>query len=184
MSWPRRCRIGPEGTVTAGRATLGWIDDLPWGRSASALPVTTLWSSSWVLIRWGLEDEVSPLSFAGLRYALVSKTSWRWPPQRNGKSRSMWSSVLIMGRRLSPDQSRKINHLSARRGFGEGHPSANLTGSLPRALRRRGPWSASEAPSSPGPAPLRPPPAPVAGAVAGSAQGALHSEHPGDAQPG
>ena len=34
-----------------------------------ALFVTVLWSSSWVLIRWGLEDEgLPPLVFAALRY--------------------------------------------------------------------------------------------------------------------
>src|SRR5262249_20348361 len=30
------------------------------------------------------------------RKARFSRASWRWPPQRNGKSRSRWSSVLIM----------------------------------------------------------------------------------------
>jgi drug/metabolite transporter (DMT)-like permease len=35
-----------------------------------ALLVTVLWSSSWVLIRIGLQD-IPPLSFAGLRYALA-----------------------------------------------------------------------------------------------------------------
>ena len=32
-----------------------------------AFLVVTLWSSSWVLIKWGLED-IPPLTFAGLRY--------------------------------------------------------------------------------------------------------------------
>jgi drug/metabolite transporter (DMT)-like permease len=36
-----------------------------------ALLVTLLWSSSWVLIKWGLED-IAPLPFAGLRYALAA----------------------------------------------------------------------------------------------------------------
>ena len=38
-----------------------------------ALLVTVLWSSSWVLIRWGLDDEgLSPLMFAALRYGLAA----------------------------------------------------------------------------------------------------------------
>ena len=36
-----------------------------------ALFVTLLWSSSWVLIKFGLQ-EISPISFAGLRYTLAS----------------------------------------------------------------------------------------------------------------
>ncbi len=36
-----------------------------------ALFVTALWSSSWVLIKWGLAD-MEPLPFAGLRYALAA----------------------------------------------------------------------------------------------------------------
>lgn len=36
-----------------------------------ALFVTLLWSSSWVLIKWGLAD-IAPLPFAGLRYALAA----------------------------------------------------------------------------------------------------------------
>lgn len=38
---------------------------------AVALFVTLLWSSSWVLIKWGLVD-IAPLPFAGLRYALAA----------------------------------------------------------------------------------------------------------------
>jgi drug/metabolite transporter (DMT)-like permease len=39
----------------------------------TALFVTVLWSSSWILIRWGLDDEgLSPLVFAGARYLLAS----------------------------------------------------------------------------------------------------------------
>jgi drug/metabolite transporter (DMT)-like permease len=38
-----------------------------------ALFVTLLWSSSWVLIRWGLEGEaLPPLTFAALRYCLAA----------------------------------------------------------------------------------------------------------------
>ncbi len=35
-----------------------------------ALLVVTLWSSSWILIKWGLRD-IPPLTFAGLRYLLA-----------------------------------------------------------------------------------------------------------------
>jgi hypothetical protein len=38
--------------------------------------------------------------------------------------------VLIMGRRLSPDQSRKINRLSAGRSFGEGQVSVMWDGKV------------------------------------------------------
>jgi drug/metabolite transporter (DMT)-like permease len=38
-----------------------------------ALLVTFLWSSSWVLIRWGLDDEgLEPITFAALRYGLAA----------------------------------------------------------------------------------------------------------------
>ncbi len=43
------------------------------GAILTALFVTVLWSSSWILIRWGLDDEgLSPLVFAGIRYLLAS----------------------------------------------------------------------------------------------------------------
>jgi drug/metabolite transporter (DMT)-like permease len=37
-----------------------------------ALLVTFLWSTSWVLIKIGLDDELQPLTFAGLRYSLAA----------------------------------------------------------------------------------------------------------------
>jgi drug/metabolite transporter (DMT)-like permease len=38
-----------------------------------ALLVTVLWSSSWIMIRWGLDGEVlPPVMFAGLRYGLAA----------------------------------------------------------------------------------------------------------------
>lgn len=37
-----------------------------------ALLVTFLWSTSWVLIKIGLSDELPPLTFAGLRYTLAA----------------------------------------------------------------------------------------------------------------
>lgn len=40
---------------------------------ATAIAVTVLWSSSWILIRVGLDEEaLPPLTFAGLRYGLAS----------------------------------------------------------------------------------------------------------------
>lgn len=36
-----------------------------------AILVTVLWSSSWVLIKLGMDDRLPPLTFAGLRYALA-----------------------------------------------------------------------------------------------------------------
>ena len=40
---------------------------------ALAIIVTVLWSSSWVIIRFGLDDEgLTPLTFAGLRYATAA----------------------------------------------------------------------------------------------------------------
>lgn len=46
---------------------------------ALALFVTLLWSSSWVLIRWGLDDHgLRPLGFAGLRYGLAALVMGAW----------------------------------------------------------------------------------------------------------
>lgn len=43
------------------------------GALIAALFVTFLWSTSWVLIRWGLDGEsLSPIVFAGLRYLLAA----------------------------------------------------------------------------------------------------------------
>jgi len=40
---------------------------------AAALFVTVLWSSSWVIIRFGLDDQgLEPITFAGLRYATAA----------------------------------------------------------------------------------------------------------------
>ena len=39
----------------------------------AALFVTVLWSSSWIIIRFGLDDEgLTPLTFAGIRYGLAA----------------------------------------------------------------------------------------------------------------
>ncbi len=53
-----------------------------------ALLVTVLWSSSWVLIRWGLEDEgLPPLTFAALRYGLAASVLVVWVILREGRRR-------------------------------------------------------------------------------------------------
>src|SRR2546426_363202 len=60
------------------------------------------------------------------RKARFSRASWRWPPQRNGRTRSSWSKKVIIEPRFSPDQRRQINRLAAGRGFGEGQPWEGL----------------------------------------------------------
>ena len=71
-----------------------------------------------------------------------SRASWPWPPQRNGKRRSRWSSVLIIGQRLSRDQSREINRLSAGRGFGEAQ-GVRVSSTCSRSPRDRAAGSAT-----------------------------------------
>ncbi|CAN5785167.1 hypothetical protein BH23ACT5_BH23ACT5_08740 [soil metagenome] len=45
----------------------------------AAVAVTVLWSSSWVLIRWGLDDHgLRPVGFAGLRYGVASLVLLGW----------------------------------------------------------------------------------------------------------
>lgn len=49
------------------------------GAIGIALFVTLLWSSSWVLIRWGLDGEgMEPLTFAALRYGLAAIIVVAW----------------------------------------------------------------------------------------------------------
>ena len=44
-----------------------------------ALLVSFLWSTSWVLIRWGLDgEELQPITFAALRYGLASSVLVAW----------------------------------------------------------------------------------------------------------
>jgi len=44
-----------------------------------ALFVTFLWSTSWIVIRWGLDDEgLPPLTFAALRYSLAAVVLLGW----------------------------------------------------------------------------------------------------------
>lgn len=70
---------------------------------AQALLVTFLWSTSWVLIKIGLRDEIPALTFAGLRYTLaflcLAPIALR---QRRGVkllpdlSRRNWLSLIIL----------------------------------------------------------------------------------------
>lgn len=60
-----------------------------------ALFVTFLWSSSWVLIRWGLDQEaLEPITFAALRYALAAVVLISWVLSR----RALRRSLLAMNR--------------------------------------------------------------------------------------
>lgn len=57
---------------------------------AIALLVTVLWSSSWVLIRIGLDDEaLEPVTFAGLRYGLAALLLIGWVVARPELRRSI-----------------------------------------------------------------------------------------------
>lgn len=50
-----------------------------------AVFVTILWASSWVLIRIGLEaEDLQPLGFAGMRYAIAAVLLWAWIAYRRG----------------------------------------------------------------------------------------------------
>ncbi len=61
--------IGSGGYDLTSHRTAIWL----------ALLVTVLWSSSWVLIRWGLENEgLTPLTFAALRYGLAAIVLVGW----------------------------------------------------------------------------------------------------------
>lgn len=67
-----------------------------------ALLVTALWSSSWVLIKFGLED-IPALTFAGLRYMLaflvLLPVAWRRGTFRSlrGLSRPVWVRLFVLG---------------------------------------------------------------------------------------
>lgn len=71
----------------------------------TALLVTVLWSSSWVLIRVGLDDEaLPPITFAGLRYSLAAlvllSVAVRRPASR-GELRRLgvadWRRLALLG---------------------------------------------------------------------------------------
>src|SRR2546426_1643351 len=69
-------------------------------------------------IRREIKDTLQAASCC--RKARFSRASWRWPPHRNGRSRSRWSRRMIIGLGLSLAHSRQINHLLTGRSFGEG----------------------------------------------------------------
>jgi drug/metabolite transporter (DMT)-like permease len=70
-----------------------------------ALLVTFLWSSSWVLIRWGLDDEaLEPLTFAALRYGLAALVLMVWVLSRRPLRHNLFEmdrasliQVLVLG---------------------------------------------------------------------------------------
>jgi drug/metabolite transporter (DMT)-like permease len=71
----------------------------------AALFVTFLWSSSWVLIRWGLDEEaLEPITFAALRYGLAALVLVGWVMARRplrrqlrGLDRPSMVQVLFLG---------------------------------------------------------------------------------------
>lgn len=76
------------------------------GAVGIALLVTALWSSSWVLIRWGLDDEkLEPITFAALRYGLAAVLVVGWlshlerfrGPLLSGLSRPTLVRILLLG---------------------------------------------------------------------------------------
>jgi drug/metabolite transporter (DMT)-like permease len=69
-----------------------------------ALLVTSLWSTSWVLIKLGLRSDLPPVTFAGLRYTLafLSLTPlvvWNshYRRQAAGLKKPDWSRLAILG---------------------------------------------------------------------------------------
>ncbi len=71
------------------------------GAIGVALLVTFLWSSSWILIRWGLDDEaLHPLTFAALRYGMAALLLGAWVLSRPALRRSARGIDRAMGLRL------------------------------------------------------------------------------------
>lgn len=71
---------------------------------AQALFVTFLWSTSWVLIKIGLEASLPPITFAGLRYSLAFLCLLPFvlisPAQRGALqalSRRTWAQLVLLG---------------------------------------------------------------------------------------
>lgn len=65
----------------------------------TALVVTLLWSSSWILIRNGLDDEeLAPLTFAGLRYTLAALILIVWTAS-DQRHRSVARQVIATKRK-------------------------------------------------------------------------------------
>lgn len=71
----------------------------------TAVLVTVLWSSSWVLIRFGLDDEsLPPITFAGLRYSLAATVLLTIALRRAGSRAQLrnlgtsgWRSLAVLG---------------------------------------------------------------------------------------
>lgn len=65
-----------------------------------AVVVTFLWSTSWVLIKRGL-NEIPPLTFAGLRYSIAFAVlvPWLWRQRGDVKrlTRRQWVELVVLG---------------------------------------------------------------------------------------
>jgi drug/metabolite transporter (DMT)-like permease len=79
------------------------VDTLHWIAVIQALFVTVLWSSSWVIIKFGLK-EIPPLIFAGLRYtiaAIILLGIVLTNPNHRGALHSLshvwWGRLLVYG---------------------------------------------------------------------------------------
>jgi len=75
------------------------------GAIGIALLVTVLWSSSWVLIRWGLDGEgLEPITFAALRYGLAAVVVVGWMLLRESPRTALrgidgktWVRIVVLG---------------------------------------------------------------------------------------
>ena len=92
----------PEGVAVRAGAEAGAGPGHVQAIALAAL-VTFLWSTSWVLIKFGLQDlDLAPLSFAGLRYALAAAVllPLAWPglvraaPRSDGRGWLLRAAVL------------------------------------------------------------------------------------------
>ena len=94
-----------------------------------AVVVTALWSSSWVLIRSGLDEVEAPLTFAGLRYGLAAVALTCWRMRRRGDRPAR--RVGRVACRPARPRSRATLRVS----------SVRLIGAVPRERSLRGPSS-------------------------------------------
>ncbi len=68
-----------------------------------AVFVTVLWSSSWVLIRIGLDDtDLDPIGFAGMRYVVAAAVLWvamgrRGPARLRALAQRRWVELIVLG---------------------------------------------------------------------------------------
>ena len=75
------------------------------GALLAALFVTFLWSTSWILIRWGLDGEsLTPIVFAGLRYLLAAGLlsalvagAPRLRSEVSSLGRRRWAQLAVLG---------------------------------------------------------------------------------------